>query len=179
MQGRGTKGNLAWYFNSFLQVFERGFLQEISYFNGKEWPIKAGWISEPYLIYQGWDKTVFVRYDCFDIQGAGFFQTPGIFIDSPGMITGAPENYAFFTRHNMSQTRPILTICDWMFSENLELDTWIFKTNMQLALLNKCSSLACPCDYILPFFKSDFCLSLFQPRPFPSQRINLQLLILQ
>ena len=26
------------------------------------------------------------QYHCFDIQGAGFFQTPGIFIDSPGTI---------------------------------------------------------------------------------------------
>ena len=33
---RRTKGNLAWYFQSFLQVFERGFLQKISYFDGKE-----------------------------------------------------------------------------------------------------------------------------------------------
>ena len=39
---RSTKGNLAWCFHSFLQVFERGFLQKISYFDGKEWPIKAG-----------------------------------------------------------------------------------------------------------------------------------------
>ena len=27
--GRGTKGNLAWYFYSFLKVFERGFLQKM------------------------------------------------------------------------------------------------------------------------------------------------------
>ena len=40
--GRRTKGNLASCFHPFLQVFERGFLQEISYFDGKEWPIKAG-----------------------------------------------------------------------------------------------------------------------------------------
>ena len=39
--GRRTKGNLAWRFHSFLQVFERGFLQEISYFDGKELPIKT------------------------------------------------------------------------------------------------------------------------------------------
>ena len=25
-----------------LQVFKRGFLQKISYFDGKEWPIKTG-----------------------------------------------------------------------------------------------------------------------------------------
>ena len=40
--GRRTKGNLACCFRSFLQVFERGFLQKISYFDGKEWPIKTG-----------------------------------------------------------------------------------------------------------------------------------------
>ena len=39
---RRTKGNLASRFHSILQVFERGFLQKISYFDGKEWPIKAG-----------------------------------------------------------------------------------------------------------------------------------------
>ena len=33
---RRTKGNLAWCFHSFLQVFEKGFLLEISYFDGKE-----------------------------------------------------------------------------------------------------------------------------------------------
>ena len=32
----GTKGYLAWCFHSFLQVFERGFLQKIFYFDGKE-----------------------------------------------------------------------------------------------------------------------------------------------
>ena len=39
--GRRIKGNLAWCFHSFLHIFERGFLQKISYFDGKEWPIKA------------------------------------------------------------------------------------------------------------------------------------------
>ena len=34
--GRRTKGNLAWCSNSFFQVFERGFMQKISYFDGKE-----------------------------------------------------------------------------------------------------------------------------------------------
>ena len=29
--GRRTKGNLAWCFHSILQVFERGYLQKISY----------------------------------------------------------------------------------------------------------------------------------------------------
>ena len=42
-------------FTRFLQVSERGFLQKISYFDGKELPIKAG-----------------------------IFQTPGVFIESPG-----------------------------------------------------------------------------------------------
>ena len=46
--GRKTKGNLAWCFHSFLQVFARGVLQKISYFDGKEWPIKARWITERY-----------------------------------------------------------------------------------------------------------------------------------
>ena len=40
--GRRAKGNFACCFRSFLQVFERGFLQKISYFDGNEWPIKAG-----------------------------------------------------------------------------------------------------------------------------------------
>ena len=39
--GRRTKRNLACCFHSFLEVFERGFLQKISHFDGKEWPIKA------------------------------------------------------------------------------------------------------------------------------------------
>ena len=39
--GRRTKGNLASCLHSFFQVFEKGFLQKISYFNGKAWPIKA------------------------------------------------------------------------------------------------------------------------------------------
>ena len=39
--GWGTNGNLAWCFHSFLQVFERGSLQKISYFDGKEWLIIA------------------------------------------------------------------------------------------------------------------------------------------
>ena len=34
--GRRTKGNFACYFRSFFKVFERGFLQRISYFDGKE-----------------------------------------------------------------------------------------------------------------------------------------------
>ena len=38
--GRRTKGNFACCFRSFLQVFEREFLQKISYFDGKEWPIR-------------------------------------------------------------------------------------------------------------------------------------------
>ena len=39
--GRRTKENFACSFRSFLQVFERGLLQKISYFDGKERPIKA------------------------------------------------------------------------------------------------------------------------------------------
>ena len=39
---RRTKENFACCFRSFLQVFERGILQKISNFNGKEWPIKTG-----------------------------------------------------------------------------------------------------------------------------------------
>ena len=39
--GRRTKGNFACYFRSFLQVFERGFLQKISYFDGKEFDISG------------------------------------------------------------------------------------------------------------------------------------------
>ena len=34
--GRKTKGNFACCFRSLLQVFESGFLQKISYFDGKE-----------------------------------------------------------------------------------------------------------------------------------------------
>ena len=34
--GRRTKGNFACCFRSFLQVFERAFLQKISFFDGKE-----------------------------------------------------------------------------------------------------------------------------------------------
>ena len=40
--GRRTKGNLAWCFHSFLQVLGRGFLQKITHFDGKEWPVIAG-----------------------------------------------------------------------------------------------------------------------------------------
>ena len=39
--GGRTKRSLARCFHSFLQVSERGFMQKISYFKGKEWPIKA------------------------------------------------------------------------------------------------------------------------------------------
>ena len=42
LSGRRTKGNFPCCFRLFLQVFERDFLQKISYFDGKEWPIKAG-----------------------------------------------------------------------------------------------------------------------------------------
>ena len=38
--GRRTKGNLAWCFHLFWQVFEGGYLHKIPYFDGKEWPIK-------------------------------------------------------------------------------------------------------------------------------------------
>ena len=51
--GNRTKGNLALCFHSFSQVFGRGFLQNISDFEGKELPIKAGYITEPNLTYQG------------------------------------------------------------------------------------------------------------------------------
>ena len=51
--GRRTKGNLAWCFHSFLYVFERGFLQKISNFDGQEWPIKARLKTEPNLKYRG------------------------------------------------------------------------------------------------------------------------------
>ena len=34
--GRRAKGNFACCFRSFLQVLERGFLQKISYFDGKK-----------------------------------------------------------------------------------------------------------------------------------------------
>ena len=37
-----TKENIACCFHSFLQVFERGLMQKISHFDGKELPIKAG-----------------------------------------------------------------------------------------------------------------------------------------
>ena len=47
--GRRTKGKLALCFHSFLQVFERVLLQKISYFDGKESPIKAGKVAEPNL----------------------------------------------------------------------------------------------------------------------------------
>ena len=40
--GRRTKGNFACCFHSFLQVFERGFLQKISYFDWKEDRFKPG-----------------------------------------------------------------------------------------------------------------------------------------
>ena len=40
--GKKTKGNLAWCFHSFLLVIEWGFLQKFSYFDRKEWQIKAG-----------------------------------------------------------------------------------------------------------------------------------------
>ena len=40
--GRRTKENLALRFHSFSQVFDNGFLQKISHFDGKEWPIKTG-----------------------------------------------------------------------------------------------------------------------------------------
>ena len=40
-------------FTRFLQVFERGFLQKISYFDWKERPIKDGKITEPNLTYRG------------------------------------------------------------------------------------------------------------------------------
>ena len=48
-----TKGNFAFCFHSFLQVFERVFLQKTSHINEKEWPIKVGKISEPNKIYIG------------------------------------------------------------------------------------------------------------------------------
>ena len=68
LPGRRTKGDLACCFRSFLQIFERSFLQKISYFLG----IKQGSF----------------QHHCFDIQGARFFQTTGIFIDSPGICGG-------------------------------------------------------------------------------------------
>ena len=49
--GKRTKGNLAWRFHSFLQVFERGFLQIISYFDGRNDQLKPG--TEPNLAYRG------------------------------------------------------------------------------------------------------------------------------
>ena len=48
--GRRTKGNFA-FFSSFLEFFERGFLQQISPFDGKEWPIKAEVITEQNWVY--------------------------------------------------------------------------------------------------------------------------------
>ena len=43
LRGKRIKGgSLASYFNSFLQIFERGFLHKIPHFDEKEWPIKAG-----------------------------------------------------------------------------------------------------------------------------------------
>ena len=57
--GRRTKGNVAWCFHSLLQVFERGFLQKISHFDEKEWPIKAMSITEPYRTYQKENEKVF------------------------------------------------------------------------------------------------------------------------
>ena len=57
--GRRTKGNFACYFRSFLQVFERGFLLKISYFDRKERPIKAREITETNMTYRGSNKTVF------------------------------------------------------------------------------------------------------------------------
>ena len=53
LSGRRTKGNFACCFRLFLQVFERGFLQKISYFDGKDWLIKTEQITEPNFTYQG------------------------------------------------------------------------------------------------------------------------------
>ena len=81
LSGRRRKGNFACCSARFLQVFERGFLQKISYFDGKKWPIKTRKITGPNLTYRG---SIICQFHCLDIQRPEFFQTPGVFIDSPG-----------------------------------------------------------------------------------------------
>ena len=64
-------------FSLVLQVFQQGFLQEISHFDGKEWPNKAGEITEPSWTYREQDKTV-VNIISFDFRVAAFFKRPGL-----------------------------------------------------------------------------------------------------
>ena len=53
--GRRTKGNLAWCFHSFLQVFERGFLQKSHISTGRNDQLKPGKLLN--LIGLIWNKT--------------------------------------------------------------------------------------------------------------------------
>ena len=48
--GRRLKRNLAWCFHSFLHIFERGFLQKISHFDGKEGPVKGRIVTDSLLL---------------------------------------------------------------------------------------------------------------------------------
>ena len=45
--GRRTKGNLAWCFHLFLQVFERGFLQKSPISTGRNGRLKPGKLLNP------------------------------------------------------------------------------------------------------------------------------------
>ena len=75
--GRRTKGNLTGRFDSFLQVFERGFLQKFSHLTGRNGRLKPGELLS--LIGHIRYKQDNFQYHCFDIQGAQLCQTPGIF----------------------------------------------------------------------------------------------------
>ena len=83
--GRRTKGNLTWCFHSFLQVFKRDFCRKSPIPTGRNDRLKP--VSRAHYRTQfdiSGIKQESFQCDCFDIQRAEIFQTPGVFIDSPG-----------------------------------------------------------------------------------------------
>ena len=80
--GRITKGNLVCYFHSFLKVIERGFCRKAPISTGRNDRLKLGKLLS--LIECIGNNTRQFHYHCFNRQGTASYQTPGLFIDSPG-----------------------------------------------------------------------------------------------
>ena len=86
IQVASFKGKFCLLFSHALQVFDRGFLQEISHFNRKEWSIKP--VKLLNLIGHIGNEIRQFSISLLGYSGSSIFTSNRPFIDSPGMILG-------------------------------------------------------------------------------------------
>ena len=85
--GGKTKGNVAWRFLSFPQVLEGAFCRKSLVLTGRNDQFQEKPGKLPNLTEYIGNKMRQSLILLLDIHGVGFFQTPGLLIDSSGIIT--------------------------------------------------------------------------------------------